>query len=56
MYETRTIVCDDGGPWDADLGPPDSRNRLVVFVEFISRYIYGTEKYQNMSPADGAYL
>ena len=54
--KTRTIVCEDGGPWYADSGPPDSRNRLVAFVSFVSEYIYSTKDYQKMSPGEGGYL
>jgi hypothetical protein len=54
--ETRTIVCNDGGPWYADSGPPDTRGRLVAFVTYITEYIYSTEDYKNMSPAEGGYL
>ena len=53
--ETRTIVCDDGGPWNVKIGPPDTRNRLVVFVTLITDYIFSTDEYKNMSPAEGAY-
>jgi len=53
---TRTIVCDDGGPWDADAGPPDARDRLVALVESVAEYIYGTEEYQKMPPAEGGYI
>jgi len=52
--EARTIVCEDGGPW-YESGPPDSRNRLVAFVDFISQYICSTEEYQNMPPIEGGY-
>ena len=54
--ERRTIVCKDGGPWLASTGPPESRNRLVAFVSFITEYIYSTDEYQKMSPASGGYL
>ena len=53
--ETRTIVCEDGGPWYADEGPPDSRNSLVALVDLIAEYIYSTEEYQKMPPAEGGY-
>jgi len=53
--QTRTIVCDDGGPWDALSGPPNSRNSLVAFVSLITDYIYSTEAYQKMPPAVGGY-
>jgi len=52
---TRTIVCEDGGPWYADSGPTDSRNRLVKFVGIITDYIYSTEVFQNMSSSVGGY-
>ena len=54
--ETRTIVCNDGGPWDAELGAPDSRNRLVAFVAFVVEWIYSTNDYKEMPPAEGGYL
>jgi len=53
--ETRTIICNDGGPWCADSGPPDTRERLVQFVKIISDYIYSTEEYNKMSPFEGGY-
>lgn len=53
--KTRTIRCNDSGPWDAENGPPDTRNRLVDFVSLIEEYIYSTEEYQNMSPSVGGY-
>ena len=53
--ETRTIICNDGGPWDALKGPPDTRNRLVNFVNTICDYIYNTDEYKNMSPINGGY-
>ena len=52
---TKTIVCNDGGPWDAKKGPPNERKQLVQFVEFIREYIFSTEEYQNMSPSVGGY-
>ena len=54
--ETRTIVCEDGGPWYADSGPPDSRDRLVAFVAFISEYILNTNEYRRMPHAVGGYM
>ena len=52
---TRTIVCNDGGPWDADTLEPDARNKLASFAEHIAKYIYNTEEYNGMSPAVGGY-
>jgi hypothetical protein len=52
--ETRTIICDDGGPWNTS-GPSELRDRLVDFVDFVREYIHGTEEYQNMSPSEGGY-
>jgi hypothetical protein len=52
--ETKTVSCDDGGPWNAD-GLPETRDRLVEFIDFVSEYIYGTEEYKNMKPAEGGY-
>lgn len=51
----RTISCNDGGPWYADSGPPETRNNLVKFVEIVSEYIYNTEEYQKMPPFEGGY-
>ena len=53
--ETRTIVCDDEGPWDTYAGPPSARDRLVAFVAFIAEYIYSTEDFKTMSPPEGGY-
>jgi len=53
--ETRTVVCDDEGPWDANEGPPASRDRLAAFIGFVTEYVYGTDEYKNMSPVAGAY-
>jgi len=53
--ETRTIICNAGGPWDARKGPPDEYKRLVEFIDYIREYIYSTQEYTNMSPAVGAY-
>ena len=53
--EVRTVVCEDGGPWLAETGPPESRNRLVAFVGFVTEYIYNTTDYQNMPPIEGGY-
>jgi len=52
---TQTILCEDGGPWDADTGPPEVYHRLKGFISFVREYIYSTEDYQNMSPAEGGY-
>ena len=53
--EKRTVVCNDGGPWDAENGPSAERNRLVDFVRFIVEYIYSSNEYQNMPPTKGGY-
>jgi hypothetical protein len=53
--ETRTIACDDEGPWDGNDGPPAARDRLVTFVAIITDYIYSTADYKEMSPAVGGY-
>jgi len=53
--ETRTIICNDEGPWDSSKGPPAFRDNLANFVKHISEYIYRSEEYQNMSPSVGAY-
>jgi hypothetical protein len=52
--ETRTIICDDGGPWNAS-GPSELRDRLVNFVDLVREYIRGTKQYQDMPPAEGGY-
>ena len=52
--ETKTIVCDDGGPWTVGR-LPDTRNRLVKFATFIFEYIYDTDVYKNMQPAEDGY-
>ncbi|MCL2678473.1 MAG: hypothetical protein FWE85_05415 [Clostridiales bacterium] len=52
--KTRTVVCNDEGPWDHKKGPPASYKNLVDFIEFITEYIYSTDDYQNMPPAEGA--
>ena len=53
--ETRTIVCNDGGPWDGRKGPTDSRNRLVTFVDYVREYVFSSDEYKEMSPQVGAY-
>ncbi len=53
--ETRTIVSDDGGPWDSDDGYPITHERLVTFVTFVKDYIYSTEEYQSMPEEEGGY-
>ena len=50
--ETRTIICDPVNTQKA----PETHIRLVKFADMITEYIYGTEEYQNMSPANGGYL
>ena len=52
---TKTVICDDGGPWDAVSGPPDTRDRLVSFIKIVEDYIYSTPDYQNMPPSEGGY-
>jgi|GEM_PF-1263002 len=54
--ETRTIVCEDGGPWHSDTGPPACRNNLVLFVSWVNAYICSTKEYQRMPNADGGYV
>jgi len=54
--ETRTIVCNDEGPWDGHTGPPDAQRQLVKFVKFVSEYIYSTSEYRQMTPASGGYI
>ena len=53
---SRTIVCNDEGPWDGHKGPPDTRHRLAAFIAFVADYIFGTDEYKEMSPAVGGYL
>jgi len=53
--ETKSVVCNDGGPWDAYKGAPDTRNRLVNFVNTVCDYIYNTDIYKNMPSANGGY-
>ena len=54
-HKTRTITCNDGGPWDARKGPPDAHKQLVQFINYVCEYIFSTNEYQQMSPAIGAY-
>ncbi|MDR1184778.1 MAG: hypothetical protein LBK67_08280 [Coriobacteriales bacterium] len=53
--EIRTITYDAGTRWTTE-DPLDPWTRLFGFVEVVCEYIYGTEEYQNMSPAEGGYL
>jgi hypothetical protein len=53
--DTRTVVCDDEGPWDANEGPPASRDRLAAFIGFITEYVRGSDEYKGMSPVVGGY-
>jgi hypothetical protein len=52
--KTRTIVYNEGEPWPVE-DSPDTRDRLRNFVDIISDYIYSTEEYEKMSPAEGGY-
>jgi hypothetical protein len=52
--KTRTIVYNEGESWPVE-DAPDTRDRLMGFVEYISNYIYSTEEYGKMSPAEGGY-
>jgi hypothetical protein len=53
--ETRTVICDDEGPWDANEGPPAYRYRLSTFIGFITEYVHGTNEYKDMLPVVGGY-
>ena len=53
--ETRTITCNDEGPWDGDAGPPASRDRLAAFVKMVADYIYSTDEYKAIPSAEGGY-
>lgn len=55
MHSRTSIVCNDGSTWDANTLEPDARNKLVVFAEYIAKYIYSTAEYSGMSPAVGGY-
>lgn len=49
--EMRTIICNAVYFYKA----PDMHKRLVQFADMITEYIYSTEEYLNMSPAEGFY-
>ncbi len=53
--ETRTIVSDDGGPWDSYNGPPETHERLVAFINSVENYLYSTAEYQAMPEEEGGY-
>jgi hypothetical protein len=51
----RKIVYDESKGWPVS-ADPDKRDRLMNFVEFITKYIYATKEYAAMPPTVAGYI